>query len=226
MSIVKFENEPSENLSELYAFLTANKEGTFLENYALSLVTNIEGTSNAKLTIGTHLFIQCLTDFNKSNVVSYSGTYTSLTFDNFTSSDRDAFQLSSAILCTNGLILSGYDVTASKSICRIIITVDDSGELAVILPSKSAYSFSAADTDYSLMTADSTMTTVINIEPSFSSNLTSLAPAAVKAMEATRTLPFAYAALTTQLVSEGLEAVLIDGAPFITNGIWYIKDSD
>ena len=37
-------------------------------------------------------------------------------------------------------------------------------------------------------------------------------------------LPYVYAALTTQLNNEGLQSVEIDGVPFITNGIFYIKD--
>lgn len=226
MAISKFENEPAQKLAALHTFLNEHKTGTFLENVQLSLGSSTDGTPNGKLLFGSDLFIQCTGSSNQSNVVSYNGTYTSLTFPNNTDSNKHPFRFSSAILCTNGLILSGYDSTAEKEICRVIITVDDEGELAVILPSKSVYSFSEADTDYSLMTADSTLTTGINVAPAYSSNLTSLAPAAVKAMEASRTLPYAYAALTTQLISEGLEAVLIDGAPFITNGIWYIKDSD
>ena len=226
MAIARFENEPSQDLEELHAFLTANKEGTFLENVTLSLGPNIGGTNNAKLSFGSDLFIQCLGVNHSSDALSFTGTYASLAFLNYTDRYNVAFRFASAILCANGLILSGYDVNDSKLISRIIITVDDEGELAVIVPSKSAYSFASSDTDYSLMTADSTMTTVINIAPSFSSNLTSLAPTAVKAMEAKRTLPFAYAALTTQLSSEGLQAVRIDNADYITNGIWYIKDGD
>ncbi len=226
MAIVRFENAPSNTLSAFKDFLDENKEGTFLENITVTLDTNSDGSRYAKMWIGSErtFYISCLGTANKTHIASFTGTYTSLEFDNFTGTDKVAFRFSSAILCTNGLILSGVDTTDNKTIQRIIITVDDEGGLALIVPAKSAYSFSAADTDYAVIVSDSTVPTPLNIGPSYSSNVTSLAPIPVKALGTTRMLPYVYAALTTQLNSEGLQSVEIDGVPFITNGIFYIKD--
>ena len=226
MAIVRFENAPSADLSAFHDFLEEYKDDTFLENVTLTLDTNSDGTRNAKLWIGSDrkIYISCLGNSNSTHIASFTGTYTSLVFDNYTDTNKVAFQFSSAILCTNGLILSGIDTTDSKTIQRIIITVGDDGGLALIVPAKSAYSFSAANTGYAVIVSDSTVPTPLNIGPSYSSNVTSLAPIPVKALETTRMLPYVYAALTTQLNNEGLQSVEIDGVPFITNGIFYIKD--
>ncbi|MDO4862860.1 MAG: hypothetical protein Q4A05_01715 [Ruminococcus sp.] len=226
MAIARYESAPSGTLIGLYDFLEAHKEGTFLENVVLSLESSSDGARDAKMFLGSYrnFFFSCTGTVNNSAVVSYTGTYTSLTFDNYTDSSKVVFQFASAILCTNGLILSGYDMTDEKAIQRIIITVDDSGGLAVIVPAKNACSFAATDTDYKIIVADSTTPTLVSVGPSYSTNVTCLVPVAPKAMSTTRMLPYVYAALTTQLNTEGLQSVEIDGVPYITNGVWYIKD--
>ena len=76
MAIARFENEPSQDLEELHAFLTANKEGTFLEDVTLSLGPNIGGTNNAKLSFGSDLFIQCLGVNHSSDALSFTSITT------------------------------------------------------------------------------------------------------------------------------------------------------
>lgn len=232
MAVKKFQQSPSLDLSALYDFLNANKEGTFLENVTLTLTKSAADTENGKIVfdIGEgELFIESSLATTGSEIVSYQGEYITNLMGNYgTGSSRTPVYFEAALLCSKGLIISvnTNNSNSGKQIDRIIITVDNDDKLALITPSEHAFKFASSDTGYNINAYDSTELTTVSVSPAYGMNKTSLAPVALTALSTDRYLPYAYAALTTQLDAEGLQSVLIDGAPFITNGIWYIKDGD
>lgn len=227
MAIVKFEQEASPLLSNFKAWLDLNKAGTFLENITMQYVPS---SSSSVLKLGKRNFEIELdaTDSTGSgkSVIYYRGQYTSLDVSNKSGSNYSKIRLTGAILCSRALILS-YQNSGSSTIChRIMITTDSQGDLAVIAFIGDFYNFSGNTTKYGVITYDSPGVAYIDLKPQFGANKTSFAPVAPIAATSERTIPGVYGALTTQLSGEGLQSVLKDGVPYITNGIWYAKDGD
>lgn len=229
MAISKFKQNPKSDLSALYNFLTANKKDTFLENVDITLADSEDSIKNGKIIFNngnSELYISALGFNVSSTFINYRGKYVTNYMNNYSSgSYRRNIDYDSALLCSKGLIISA-NASSSELIPRLVITVDNAGNLALIIPNSNAYSYKSSDNGYCVSTYDSIEKITVNISPAYGMNKTSLAPVALMAESTDRYLPYAYAALTTQLDAEGLQSVLIDGAPYITNGIWYIKDGD
>lgn len=231
MAVRKFQQAYSTDLSAFYDFLNKYKEGTFLENMTISLAGSQDGTENGKIIIndGSNEFsISSTTGGSSVQFISLKGEYVTNSMANFCYNGAKAVvNFEAALLCSKGLILSVVIGSNSKQIDRLVITVDNADKLALIVPTNDVNNLSTtSDFDYYISTYDSTVLTTIKASPAYGMNKTSLAPVSIKALSTDRYLPYAYVAVTTQLAAEGLQTVLIDGAPFITNGIWYIKDPE
>lgn len=232
MAVRVFQQSSTQDLSALYDFLMKYKEGTFLENTEITLTNSDSNIENGKIVFNdgnSELFIQNAATNSSVQLINCTGEYISNAMVNYNpNGSKYQTTINSALFCSKGLIFSITSGTGStaKQITRLIVTVDNADRLATIIPNKDAYAFSASDIDYYISTYDSTDITAVKTSPTYGMNKTSLSPVALKAVSADRYLPYAYAALTTQLAAEGLQTVLIDGAPFITNGIWYIKDPE
>jgi hypothetical protein len=137
-----------------------------------------------------------------------------------------------AILCNKGLLLK-YDAMNYNGqyivSYAVGVTIDDDGKLAVIVTSPESYippSNTSAISQWIAITSKTIAENDTACRPYFGANLTSLAPITAMAIDTNARLPYAYAAISTQLNQEGLQAISINGDNYITNGVWYIKDGD
>ena len=202
-------------------------------------------TSPPELTIvsanGTTRFrFRCdaISDHNGSEVARYTTNGYYYANSTYASSNARycACFLKAVILCGNGLIFnfrgaynwgSSSTGTYTESV-GIALTVDNHGELSCLRTSQ----YLPADTSFSISnyywhaissTSSSAQTLCGNTR--YGSNRTCLAPIATAAQDPDEYLPYAYVATASQLASEGLTAVRINGVDYITNGTWYIRDT-
>jgi hypothetical protein len=134
-----------------------------------------------------------------------------------------------ALLCNKGLIVQyygKYDSSNSNDYYGVCLTVDSNGKLSALVSTKHIPDESTAINTWITCAAGSTADTQRSCRPFFGASLTSLAPITAQGIDNTLVLPYAYAAISTQLNQEGLYAVSINGSNYITNGVWYIKDGD
>lgn len=233
MAISRFTQESTTNLSLFYQWLNDNKNGTFLENLTIenTTTTNANDTITISDTNATLTIISRGTA-NGQKVVVYSSSAISKTIKTYASTTSSAY-LVKAILNNKGLILQFYGVYDNQAghtsnSCGIAVTVDSNGELSLISTSTSTIPTSDGMNVSSLYvyTPSSTSAAGATCRPFFNANLTCIAPITAQGVDNDLSLPYAYAALRTQLLSEGLQGVTINGADYITNGVWYIKDGD
>ncbi len=228
MAIVRFQ-QPSGSLSlaTFYAWLNTHKEGTFLEDLT---ITNTTTTSeNDTVTIGsddvTIKFINTLG--GNKEIFKYSSDHFTKTVRSVSGAGINVY-IVGALLCDNGIILeyyANYDSATMRSNYGICITTDSNGELAAITVTSTVPEASTEISVWDTSTADSTTNARRTCRPYYAGSMTALAQITAQGMDNTLRLPYAYAAITTQLSSEALNSVLIDGAPYITNGVWYIRDA-
>lgn len=225
MAIKTFSSSNTTDLTRFYNFLQANKAGTFLENMTIELSNNtikITGT-NAVLTINGSATGQ-------TTFASYVGKYytSNIAVDEYNSSYN--VYITGALLCKNGILFQMYGQTGSSTwatrYTALGITVDSNGELAIIRYSR-ILSYSSDNNRFNTYRTDtynSTNAGGTTVSPQFNSPFTSLAPIVPTCDDNSITLPYAYAALHSQVNALGLCGVTIDGTNYITNGSWYIKD--
>ena len=235
MAISRFMQRNTTDLSQFYQWLNDNKSGTFLENLTITNSTTSKTNdtvtitdTNATLTIISRSTAGSATS---QNVFIYSSSGQSKTIKTYASANATAY-LNKAILNSKGLILQYYGVYSGPSDISnsygIAITVDSNGELSCITTSDNTILSSTSNTIRTLCvyTPTSTTSAEATCRPYFNANLTCIAPITAQGVDNSLSLPYAYAALRTQLLSEGLQAVKINGDDYITNGVWYIRDGD
>ena len=219
MAISKFSQTASTDMTNLLSFLNANKVGTFLENVEMVL----SGTTALTLTgQNTSIIINTGSVAQDSKTVTYNGAIT--TGIKARSATSITVNITNAMLCKNGLILQPYTKFNSdiSNIPQIVITVDNKGDLAVIFQA-AAYTHSAI-TGYRVTASDSPIEVKVTLTPNQGAAKTSLAPIVPLCNDNNNGLPYAYAAIHTELSGVSLSAVTINGEKYITNGIWFVKD--
>lgn len=236
-------NNTSTDLTLLYNFLLENQNGTFLENMTISYESSV---SPPVLTIvsvnGTTRFqFKCdaITAHIGSEVTRYTtnGYYYANSTYASTNSRYCACFLKAVILCSNGLIFNfrgAYNWTSSNSgtyteSVGIALTVDNHGELACLRTSQylpSDTSFNVSNNYWYAISSTASTGQQLCGNTRYGSNRTCLAPIATAAQDPDEYLPYAYVATASQLASEGLTAVRINGVDYITNGTWYIRDGE
>lgn len=231
MAISRYQGESTTNLGNFANWLNEHKQGTFLENLTITLSQTIN--TNDTLSISDDEVTVKFTVQTGSNKECFKFTGESFTTTRSNSDGTGATAyITGALLCNKGLMLkyyAGYSSSTSVTICAVCITLDNNGKLATITTAENyriPESSSSQITKWATYTSESTSNSACTCRPYFEANLTSLAPITAMGIDTNARLPYAYAAISTQLNSEGLSPVIIDGAPYITNGVWYIKDGD
>lgn len=230
MAISRFQQASgSTNLSAFYQWLITNKAGTFLEN--VTIVNTTASHTNDRIVLSSansDVYIDSAIGDGAAVLQFVSG---SLTFVARTEANAYAEDyITGALLCNKGLIIQFYGQFAAGSNYNnaygVCITVDNNGELAIISTTGAIPTSTTEITTWVSCAAGSTSTAQRNCRPFFQANLTSLAPITAQGTDTELRLPYAYAAISTQLNQEGLYPIVIDGKQYITNGVWYIKDGD
>lgn len=234
-------NNTNTSLRSFRDFLLENQSSTFLRDMTIEC----DGSSGDPLTITS-------TNDNKSSifkiqlrsantlsqeVIRYTtnGSYWTTNTYSASGSRYSGCFLKAAILCNNGFILhlrGLYNASVSSSgyteTTGIAVTIDNHNQISIIrthqyLPSGT--SFTLQDEYWSTISSTSTTSNSILIKPRYISNRTCLSPLASSADDPDEYLPYAYVATATQLASEGITAVRINNVDYITNGMWYIRDT-
>lgn len=230
MSISRFNSEtPLTELQLFYEFLNENKTGTFLDNVNIAL--NPVSSSSNILTISTDNATFSITTGNiiqGGTAIEFRAIITSILG---AKDQADAWiAVKGALLCNNGLIIDiDSDYNGAHYSPEIALTVDSSGELAVIfknaatiLPSGSGAVPSISG--YRVNDTNSSSEATVTLTPQYGAMKTSLAPIVPLCTDNSILLPYTYAALHTQASGVGLQSMTMDGNNYITNGCWYIKD--
>lgn len=231
MAISRFQGERTNNLSTLFNWLNANKSGTFLENLTITNTTTVN--TNDKLSIADDEVTIRFTVQSGKSAECFKFLSADWTQTRYTANATGTIAyIVGAILCNKGLLLK-YDAMNYNGqyivSYAVGVTIDNDGKLAAIVTAPESYippSNTSAISQWIAITSKTIAENDTACRPYFGANLTSLAPITTMAIDTNALLPYAYAAISTQLNSEGLSPVIIDGAPYITNGVWYIKDGD
>lgn len=231
MAISRYQGGSTTNLGDFANWLNEHKQGTFLENLTIALSQTVN--TNDTLSISDDEVTVKFTVQSGSNKECFRFTGASYTAIRKTTGGTGVTAyITGALLCNKGLMLqyyAGYSSSTSVTVYAVCITVDSDGKLAAIVTATQntiPEDITSIITNWIAATSKSTTDSKVNCRPYYSANLTSLAPITAMAIDTNARLPYAYAAISTQLNSEGLSPVIIDGAPYITNGVWYIKDGD
>lgn len=222
MAIKRFTQNNTGDMGLVYSFLTSNKEGTFLENMTLesdNVNTLHIASANADIVLNPQYG-------PSKTVLTYQGK--SVTATNKTDSQNSSqFYINGLMLCSHGIIFSTYGGANSSSVMQtynLALTVDSVGELSLLRTGGILPIATGGNPVFYAIAADSIVGLELNIVPKYNCQQTSLAPLSVLSDSTEITLPYAYAAIFTDLGSEGLAAVKINGEDYITNGRWYIRD--
>ena len=214
--------------SNFYSWLNSHKSGTIFEDCTITNTTTTATNDTVTITDGTiTISITARTTYGVT-VISYTGS--TLGDVNLTTSagNEATACITGAILCDYGLILkiTGNYLSPVVTTYGYCITTDNAGKLALLSSSTTIPAQDPTITTWNTYTATSTTAAPRSVCPYYSANLTSLAPITAQGNDDNLYLPYAYAAISTQLNQEGMYAVVIDGKQYISNGVWYIKDGD
>lgn len=214
------------NNTNFYNWLNSHKSGTFLENCTITNSTDTYIADTVTITDGTITISITARKTYGVTVISYTGS--TLGDVNLTTSagNEATACITGAILCDYGLILkfTGNYLSPVITTYGYAITQDNAGKLALLSSSTTIPAQDPTITTWNTYTATSTTAAPRSVCPYYSANLTSLAPITAQGNSNNLYLPTAFAAISTQLTSEGLYAVSISGDNYITNGVWYIAD--
>lgn len=227
MSISRFNlDTPASDMQSLYGFLNANKAGTFLEDVTIGLSEN-----DTKLTISTTdatFEISAGSIVGTDNLATFTANVTSSIVVRSGSSGQSSIKLKGAILCNKGLI---FDISCDFGHSpEIALTIDNTGDLAVIFKNSSSFLSGGSSTaiisisGYCITATSSISEATVTLTPQYGAQKTSLAPIVPMCNDNSISLPYIYAALHTQTSDVGIQSMTMDGNNYITNGVWYIKD--
>ena len=229
MAINRFRQSGTSDMSAFCSWLNEHKEGTFLEECTIS--TSQTSSANDTLTIsdGT-VQIKAVSNYHSSISDVFKYNFSTFSFSAKAPSYSDTYvYVTGAILCNKGLIIQfngKVSSTYTGDCYGICVTADSNGKLAAIAATGTIPSESTQIGSWYTVAYGSTTSMQRSSRPYFGSSMTSLAQISAQGTDSTLVLPYAYSAIATQLSAEGLNSVLIDGAPYITNGVWYIKDAE
>ncbi|MBR5164482.1 MAG: hypothetical protein IKW87_02870 [Ruminococcus sp.] len=228
MAIVRFQQPSgSTSLANFCEWLNEHKEGTFLEDLTVTNTTTVN--TNDTLSIADDDVTIKFTVQSGSNkeLFRYSSDDFTKVLKTTNGTEVTAY-IVGALLCDNGLMLqyyAGYNSSTWRDNYGVCITVDSNGQLAALTVTSVIPESTTEISVWDTCTAQSTTTARRNCRPYYGASMTALAQITAQGIDNTLRLPDAYAAITTQLSAEALNSVLIDGALYITNGVWYIRDS-
>lgn len=230
MSISRFNLQtPANNAQLFYDFLNTNKVGTFLENTTIELSQDTNTLTIATANATFEIYIGGVAGTN--NIVTLTGDIVSGLLARAGNNTTTVILMKEAILCNNGLIINIFWQGHSNS-PEILLTIDNTGELAVILKSSSSFitggtsASIATISGYRVTAAGSSSEATVTLTPQYGAQKTSLAPIVPMCNDNSISLPYVFAALHTQAASQGIQAMRMNGSNYITNGVWYIKDGE
>lgn len=214
------------DLSVFFQWLNAHKSGTFLEN--MTLTNSTTTNTNDTITIAdTDSTIKIMAnEGNHVPVLDYTSGSFNMEYGTQAVNGAKAY-IVGALLCSKGLIVQyngSYNTYTNINNYGVAITVDNNEKLAFIVNHSLLPASDETITSWDTGATGSTTSAQRTCRPNFQANLTSLAPITAQGNDDNLYLPYAYAAISTQLTSEGLYAVSINGDNYITNGVWYIAD--
>lgn len=213
-------------------FLSTNKVGTFLENCTIesySKTDDRKALGVSKNNVKIEIF--CLKSGTGGQRV-YFGYYTSASSSTAAvvfksmANTGNFVGYEGIVLCNNGFLIQLGGIPASRDSTThfwIGVTVDKNGDLSVIIPNSDNPVAGYTD-GYSVFVNSTNGASSVNLTTRYNSILTSIAPIVPAGADNTNTLPYAYAALNSQLSGIGIAAVTINGSNYISNGFLYIKD--
>lgn len=239
MAITRFtQASGSYNPTAFKDFLDANKAGTFLADATITAHEPQSTIPYLSIALGDASFtIRFLSATSASSSVAVFLTFNSASGlsagvpQTETSSAKTRRRLHGAMLCKNGLIMSVEHLTSDGSAISgysyITLTADSDGALTLVRKNASDdyHLWYDAVTAYYAASYNSTAACVFGAPPQFEANRTAFSNITVIGSDNSLYLPSAYIASSTQLTGVAVQAVSIDGAAYITDGIVYIRDN-
>ena len=229
MAISRFQQgSGSFDLSVFFQWLNAHKSGTFLENMTLTNSTTSHTNDTITITDTDSTVKIMANQGNHVPVLDFTAGSFNMEYGTQAASGATAY-LVGALLCSKGLIIQyngSYLTYNNINNYGIAVTVDNNEKLAFIANHSLIPAPDETITSWSTGATGSTTSAQRTCRPNFQASSTSLAPITAQGNDDNLYLPYAYAAISTQLNQEGMYAVVIDGKQYISNGVWYIKDGD
>lgn len=228
----RFSQEKTSDMTGFKNFLEGNKAGTFLENAVFELSQTHSANDTLTITLGNSE-VKFIADSSRdpNQILKYTGKYKVFSISSITkygAAMQYFHMITTAMLGNNGLLLGYhgsttniYTIVATKY--PIMLTIDSVGDLAVVAYTGSAVG-DATYSEYHVFSYNSPSAPTSYAYPNYSASLTSLAQIAPYTDETPVTLPYAYAAVHTQVSGEGLTEIVMDGKNYITNGYWYVME--
>jgi hypothetical protein len=232
MSIYKFSQGKTFNMTVFCNWLNDHKTGTFLEDMTITVITSTGTNDSVKIhdtTNGQYIIYTAISSYSGQLVLQYNnGTSTVCTKStNSVSGAYTTAYISEAILCNNGMIVK-YQNNDSGYWYWNCLTVDEDGKLSLIITSNGTipHADNNASTDGSFYIYSPSSSTVPNIYlfTTYGQNKTILVPTPINTIGDVTFLPYAYASVYTELTGLGLTAVRMNNEDYITNGTFYVKD--
>lgn len=232
MSIYKFSQGKTFNMTVFCDWLNDHKTGTFLEDMTITVTTSTGSNDSVKIydsTNGEYIQYTAINSYSGRLVLQYNdGTSTVCTKS--TTSISGAYTtayISEAILCNNGMIVK-YQNDGSGYWYWNCLTVDENGKLSLIITSNAtiphADNNASTDGSFYIYSPSSTTIPAIYLFTIYGQNKTILTPMPVNVSGDVSFLPYAYTAVYAELNGLGLAAVRMNNEDYITNGTFYVKD--
>lgn len=227
----KFTQEKTKDMTKFKNFLENNKSGTFLEAATIELMQTSIENDTVKITLGNTV-MQLIADTlsSASTLLKLTGKYTEYsarTGSKYGSTPQYLVLITSAVLGKNGLLLeyNGSYANATATITKypFLLTVDSGGNPAVVAYDGNVLE-NAGYSKYHVFSYNSPSAPTSCAYPVFNAPQTSLAQIVPFADDPSISLPYAYAAISTQVGGEGLTEIIMNGKNYITNGYWYIEE--
>lgn len=230
---IKTFNQPADifTVDDFCTFLEENKSGTVLENAVIGKDSNEEAYHYFTITLGDATIKMYSEDgYTSQKFLEYtmaSGINADVS-RSIASGTKRMIKIGTALLCNNGLLIN-YSFIAGSGVVvysAIVITVDSEGDLSLIRV--------AGTEDYHLWNTKTTMLVYsyasskpcsLTLTPQYGCNLTSIAAVPVICTDSSRYLPDVFSAIATQIASESINIVSLDGVLYVTNGIIYLRES-
>lgn len=229
---IKTFNQPANiyTVDDFCTFLEENKSGTVFENAVIGKDSNEEGYHYFTITLGDATIKMYSEDgYSSQKFLEYtmaSGINADVLRSTGTGTRR-MIKIGTALLCNNGLLINYSFIPSSGAAVYsvIVITVDSEGDLSLIR--------GTGTEDYHLWNSKTTMLAysyasskpcTLTLTPHYGCSLTSIAAVPVICTDSSRYLPDVFSAIATQIASESINIVSLDGVLYATNGIIYLRD--
>lgn len=244
MAIFRLTGTHGTDVDNIVSWLNTNKAGTFLENATIQIETQnplpnteyVHFGNTMSITKGGTVFRLAYIDGNNA-----SGTYTfaDVQSSDFTtqlgqiryfSSTGYLLKQGNIMLCKNGILFTMHvynSTTLTKSVCRLCLTDDGSGNLLMIgTDIKLSDGSVAYDTAVRVNSTPLYSAYITQLKPSQNYLGTAISSIAMFGTDVSAELENVFIATVSQqdVDAEQVEAVTMDGHDYITNGRIYILD--